>query len=262
MDRQKWFRTVRAGVLFVAALLVCASGIAEYRMKAVQTAQTAGGMTGGAAANITGGAADSITGGAADSITGDEAGGMADSKRIALTFDDGPHPYCTEQLLDGLKERDVKATFFVLGKHAELYPELVKRMSREGHLVGNHTYSHIQLNQSNREKFKEELIKTNELLKQLTGQEIQYVRPPYGTWDKKFEKELNMFPVLWTIDPLDWSSRNVAGIVKKVEDKAKENAIILMHDEYDTTVTAALQIVDELKAQGYEFVTVDELLFD
>lgn len=254
MDRQKWFRTVRAGVLFAAALLVCASGIAEYRIKAVQTAQTAGGMTGGAA--------DSMTGGAADSITGDEAGGMADSKRIALTFDDGPHPYCTEQLLDGLKERDVKATFFVLGKHAELYPELVKRMSREGHLVGNHTYSHIQLNQGNREKFKEELIKTNELLKQLTGQEIQYVRPPYGTWDKKFEKELNMFPVLWTIDPLDWSSRNVAGIVKKVEDKAKENAIILMHDEYDTTVTAALQIVDELKAQGYEFVTVDELLFD
>lgn len=187
---------------------------------------------------------------------------MTESRKIALTFDDGPHPYYTEQLLDGLKERDVKATFFVLGKHAEEYPELVKRMYREGHLVGNHTYSHIQLNKSNHEKFKQELIKTNEVIEKLTGQEVQFVRPPYGTWDKKFEKELNMFPVLWTIDPLDWSSHNVDGIVKKVEDKAEENAIILMHDEYKTTVTAALRVVDELKEEGYEFVTIEELLFD
>lgn len=188
--------------------------------------------------------------------------GMADSKKIAITFDDGPHPYYTQQLLDGLKERDVKATFFVMGKHVEQYPELIERMYEEGHLIGNHTYSHIQLNKSNGEAFKEELVKTNELIEKVTGQEVQYVRPPYGSWDKKFEKELNMFPVLWNIDPLDWCSDNVAGIVEKVTSKVKENSIILMHDEYKSTVTAALQIIDALQKEGYEFVTVDEILFD
>lgn len=219
-------RFLRTAALLAAAILLCVSGIVEYRSRAAAVSN------------------------------------MVESKKIALTFDDGPHPYYTEQLLDGLKERDVKATFFVLGKHAEQYPELVERMNEEGHLIGNHTYSHMQLSQRNREAFKEELIKTNELLEELTGQEVQYVRPPYGTWDKKFEKELNMFPVLWNIDPLDWSSKNVAGIVQKVKIKAKDNGIILMHDEYKTTVTAALQIIDELKEEGYEFVTVEELLFD
>ncbi len=127
----------------------------------------------------------------------------ADVKKIAITFDDGPHPCYTEQLLDGLKERGVVATFFVTGEHAELHPDIIEKMFEEGHLIGNHTYSHIQLTKSNREKFKEELIKTNEVLKEITGEEVQYVRPPYGSWDKSFEKELNMFPVLWTVDTLD-----------------------------------------------------------
>lgn len=197
-----------------------------------------------------------------DRLSAKAAGEMEDSRKIAITFDDGPHPYYTEQLLDGLKERGVKATFFVTGMHAEQYPELICRMSDEGHLIGNHTYSHIQLSSSNSETFKEELIQTNEVIEELTGQEVQYVRPPYGTWDKKFEKELNMFPVLWTVDPLDWCSDNVARIVQNVMSKADENDIILMHDEYKSTVTAALQIIDELMEQGYEFVTVDELLFD
>ena len=138
-----------------------------------------------------------------------------DVKKIAITFDDGPHPCYTEQLLDGLKERGVVATFFVTGEHAELHPEVIARMQEEGHLIGNHTYSHIQLTKSNRETFKEELIKTNEILKEITGEEVQYVRPPYGSWDKSFEKELNMFPVLWTVDPLDWCSKNVGCITEK-----------------------------------------------
>lgn len=217
---------IKTAALLAAAVLLCVPGMMDYRSEAV----------------------------AANSIV--------DNKKIALTFDDGPHPYYTEQLLDGLKERGAKATFFVLGEHVEQYPELVERMSEEGHLIGNHTYSHIQLTQRNSETFKEELIKTSELIENLTGQEVQYVRPPYGTWNKKFEKELNMFPVLWNIDPLDWSSRNVSSIVQKVTVKAKDNAIILMHDEYKTTVTAALQIVDELQKEGYEFVTVEELLLD
>ena len=187
-----------------------------------------------------------------------EAGG----KKIALTFDDGPHPYYTQQLLKGLKERNVKATFFITGQNVEAYPEIVKEIYAEGHLIGNHTYSHIQLTSKNEESFKQEILRTNEAIKEVTGQDTIYVRPPYGSWNKEFEKELNMFPVLWTVDPLDWCSSDASRIVRSVCSKAKENDIILMHDQYKTTVTAALKIVDELTQKGYEFVTVDELLFD
>lgn len=194
-------------------------------------------------------------------IMGRSLGGE-DTKKIALTFDDGPHPYYTEQLLDGLKERGVKATFFVTGEHAELHPEVIKRMSEEGHLIGNHTYSHMQLRAGNKEVFKEELIKTNKIITGITGEEVLYVRPPYGSWDRSFEIELNMFPVLWTVDPLDWCSTNVERITQKVVSKVGENDIILMHDYYPSTITAALEVVDELLERGYEFVTVEEILFD
>ena len=197
---------------------------------------------------------------AADSGMVNAAEGLEteDVRKIAITFDDGPHPHYTEQLLDGLKERGVVATFFVTGEHAELHPEVIERMFEEGHLIGNHTYSHIQLTKNNRDKFKDELIKTNEILKEITGEEVQYVRPPYGSWDKSFEKELNMFPVLWTVDPLDWSSRNVGRIMEKIVSKTGENDIILMHDYYETSVTAALKAIDELLEEGYTFVTVED----
>lgn len=197
-----------------------------------------------------------------DVVNQEDDSELADTKKIALTFDDGPHPYYTEQLLDGLKERGVHATFFVTGEHASLHPDIIKRMQEEGHLIGNHTYSHVQLTRGNREQFKEELIKTNEIIKEITGEEVEFVRPPYGSWDKSFEKELNMFPVLWTVDPLDWSLKNVSSITKKIMSKAGENDIILMHDYYDTSVTAALEAIDGLMEQGYTFVTVDEILFD
>lgn len=188
--------------------------------------------------------------------------GKKELQRVALTFDDGPHPFYTEQLLDGLKERGVHVTFFVTGEHAELHPDIIERMHEEGHLIGNHTYSHIQLTKSNREKFKEELVQTSKVIQEITGDEVIYVRPPYGTWDKKFEEELNMIPVLWTVDTLDWCSKSASGIVNKIIAKVDDNDIILMHDYYDTSVTAALQAIDRLLEEGYEFVTVDELLFD
>lgn len=183
-------------------------------------------------------------------------------KHIALTFDDGPHPSYTEKLLDGLKERGVKATFFVTGSHAELHPDIIKRMYDEGHLIGNHTYSHIQLTSTNRETFKEELIKTSEIVESITGEELQYVRPPYGLWDKSLEAELNMFPVLWNVDPLDWNTSNASKVARAVIRDADENDIILMHDYYSSSVEAALMIIDELTKQGYTFVTVEEILFD
>lgn len=186
----------------------------------------------------------------------------SNQKKIALTFDDGPHPYYTGQLLSGLRERDVKVTFFITGQNVENYPEIVRMMHKDGHLIGNHTYYHTQLTSRNAEDFKKELIMTNEAIKSVTGEDTIFVRPPYGSWNKEFEEELNMFPVLWTVDPLDWCSDDVSCIVRSVTTKVEENDIVLMHDQYKTTVTAALKIVDELKSQGYEFVTVDELLFD
>lgn len=185
-----------------------------------------------------------------------------DVKKVALTFDDGPNEVYTPMLLDGLQKRGAKASFFVLGEHVELYPEIIERMQKEGHLIGNHTYSHIQLSNNNREQYKAELIKTSELIQGITGKEVNYVRPPYGSWDKSFEKELNMFPVLWNIDPVDWCSTDAQCIARKVIRNTKENAIILMHDNYQSSVEAALQVVDILQKQGYHFVTVDELLFD
>ena len=193
---------------------------------------------------------------------GENAAENAEIKRIALTFDDGPHPTYTEELLDGLKERGVKATFFVMGEHAELHPDIIKRMSEEGHLIGNHTYSHIQLTSGNKETFKEELRRTNEVITEITGQEVTYVRPPYGSWDKAFEKELNMLPVLWSVDPLDWCCSDAACVARKVETAVSENDIILLHDYYASSVQAALMIVDALQEEGYDFVTVEELLLD
>ncbi len=184
------------------------------------------------------------------------------AKKIALTFDDGPHPRYTEQLLDGLKERNVVATFFVTGENAQNYPNIIRREQEEGHLIGNHTYSHIQLSSGNREAFREELVKTNEILENITGEKVSFVRPPYGSWDKSFEKELNMFPVLWNIDPMDWCSHNAECIAEKVVEKAGDGDIILMHDYYDTSVTAALEVVDVLQKRGFQFVTVEEILFD
>ena len=184
------------------------------------------------------------------------------NKKVAITFDDGPHRKYTELILDGLKERGVKATFFVTGANVKKYPEIIERMHKEGHLIGNHTYHHTQLTSVNENKFKEEIIKTNNIIREITGCDTEFIRPPYGSWKKKYESELNMFPVMWTVDTVDWNSTNVSAIVKRGTAKIKENDIILMHDCYSTSLTAAMQIIDRLQEQGYSFVTVDEILFD
>ena len=187
---------------------------------------------------------------------------FVETKKAALTFDDGPSPLYTERLLDGLKERGVVATFFVTGENAESCPDLIRREKADGHLIGNHTYSHIQLTSDNKEVFREELVKTNKILKAITGENVTYIRPPYGNWNKSLECDVIMLPVFWSLDTLDWKLKNTEQIVKKVLGEVEENDVILMHDSYATSVEAALRIVDELKAQGYEFVTAEELILE
>lgn len=181
-----------------------------------------------------------------------------EDKKIALTFDDGPGQY-TEELLDGLLERNVKATFFLIGKNIEMYPDTVKRMAEEGHTIGNHTYSHVELTCITEEKAVEEIKKTNELIEGITGNKVKYIRPPFGLWTKKLEAYVKMKPVLWDVDPRDWSVLNTNTVTCHVVNNAEDDDIVLMHDIYQTSVDAAMNIVDILMSKGYQFVTVDEL---
>lgn len=180
-------------------------------------------------------------------------------KKIAITFDDGPSEACTGRLLDGLKKRQVKASFFVLGQNVDNYPELAKRIVQEGHLIGNHTYDHVELSKTDDVKAKEELKKASDAIFKATGTYPEYMRPPYGECRRKLEDSVDMLLVRWSIDPRDWDTGNTDEIVKKVVTSVGENDIILLHDCYDSSVDAALKIIDILEKEGYEFVTVDEL---
>ena len=181
-------------------------------------------------------------------------------KKIAITFDDGPHPYYTPQLLDGLKERGVTATFFLTGEGAEQNPEIVRRMYEEGHLIGNHTWDHVQLDKISREKALQEIQKTNNRIYEVTGVYPSYIRPPFGAWQKDMELPFTMLPVFWDIDTLDWKSRSTDSILSIVRSQVHDGSILLMHDSYQSSVDAALMIADLLTEQGYDFVTADQLL--
>ena len=185
-----------------------------------------------------------------------------EAPKIALTFDDGPSAVWTPALLDGLKERGVKATFFLIGENADKNPEIVKRMAEEGHLIGNHTYHHVELTKVSENEARLELADTSAVIVRITGKEPEYMRPPFGTWQRKLEQDIQMLPVLWTIDPLDWTTENQDEIVNKVVTEAEENDIILLHDCYKSSVEAGLRIVDILQEEGFVFVTVDELLLN
>ena len=185
-----------------------------------------------------------------------------EAPKIALTFDDGPSTAWTPALLDGLKERGVKATFFLIGENADKNPEIVKRMAEEGHLIGNHTYHHVELTKVSENEARLELADTSAVIVRITGKEPEYMRPPFGAWQRKLEQEIQMLPVLWTIDPLDWTTENQDEIVNKVVTEAEENDIILLHDCYKSSIEAGLRIVDILQEEGVVFVTVDELLLN
>ena len=154
----------------------------------------------------------------------------------------------------------VKATFFVVGENIPGNEELIRQMEEDGHLIGNHTYDHADISKMSDEENCRELRKTSELVKQITGHQTAYVRPPFGNWKESMDCRISMIAVKWTIDTLDWKSKNVEEIIRKVMQQVSDHDIILMHDYYATSVEAALQIVDRLKAEGYEFVTVEDLI--
>ena len=181
-------------------------------------------------------------------------------KLIAITFDDGPNPKTTPKLLDMLKQKGVKATFFMLGSRASAYPNIVKRIYEEGHTLGSHTYSHKDLKKLSDADVTAESQKTIDAIQAACGQSPIVARPPYGSSDERVRGILNMPIVLWNIDPNDWKDRDANIVAQRIISKAKPNSIILLHDIYPTSVEAAGKVIDELRRQGYTFVTVDQLI--
>jgi len=183
-----------------------------------------------------------------------------DQKYVALTFDDGPRSSTTGQLLDGLLARGASATFFLVGQQIAGNEDLVLRMRDEEHQVGNHSWSHELLQGKSTAAVLSEVQKTDEALREILGDGSYWIRPPYGLLNKE-QKQLFTVPLVhWSVDPEDWKLRDTAKDVDAVLDQVFPGAIILMHDSVAQSVDAALQIVDQLQAQGYTFVTVEELL--
>lgn len=184
----------------------------------------------------------------------------SENRYVALTFDDGPRRSTTEKLLDGLLERGASATFFVVGEELAGNEDLVERMKNEGHQIGNHTWSHVRLTGTPNETALEELGRTDEALRDILGDGDYWIRPPYGMVEEELEGLLQVPLVKWSVDPKDWESRDTKKVVEAIRENVGHNAIILLHDIYPTSVEAALQMVDALQAEGYWFVTVEELL--
>lgn len=190
--------------------------------------------------------------------------GPRNGRQIALTFDDGPHPEWTPMLLDRLQHLSMRATFFVLGREAERYPDLVRRMIREGHTVGNHTWSHSEPEQTSVAVFRDELLRTNRLLEDLTGRNVSWVRPPKGklTVGKMSACwRAGMSIALWNVDPRDYAMSAAIEVRRKLHQHLWQSGdVILMHDVHPHAVEVVhdLQLVGE--SFGLSFVTLNDWL--
>lgn len=183
-----------------------------------------------------------------------------ENKYVALTFDDGPHETVTYEILDVLKKYDARATFFVLGVHAEDHPEVLKRVAAEGHEIGNHTWGHPYLTEISQEKIKQDVKKADEFILNITGQMPGLLRPPYGHVNETVIAAVNKPLIKWSLDTRDWESQNPDAIFEKVQTKVKDGDIIIMHDTLPTTAEALELVLPWLYEQGYQVVTVSELL--
>lgn len=181
-------------------------------------------------------------------------------KRVAFTFDDGPTKY-TPQLLDLLKERNIKITFFLQGQNISRYPETVKRAYAEGHILGNHTYDHANLYKLDTAGVVKEISGTNEELQKLGLPKASYFRPPYGNLSKQDSALVDVPVIMWSVDPRDWESKNAEKVKASILEQATDGSIILVHDTNMGSINGAVAAMDELRARGYEIVNIPELLF-
>ena len=184
-------------------------------------------------------------------------------KYIALTFDDGPHHSLTPEILSILKQEGAKGTFFVVGNRAETYPDLVTRISAEGHDVGNHTWNHISLSKNTNEVDLKSLRKTNDLITGITGKRCNLVRPPYGATSNRVKallQENGWHQVLWDSDSRDWQNKNPDVILYRVMKSIEPGGIILFHDIHPGAAKMLPTLIRALKSEGYRLVTISELI--
>lgn len=181
-------------------------------------------------------------------------------KSIAISFDDGPGATTTPQLLQILKEKNVHATFFVLGENTAQHPEIVKQTAEAGHEIGNHTYDHQDLATLSAQSITEEVTKTDTEIKKATGKTSAFVRTPYGSITSVGASVIQRPIIEWSVDSEDWKTRNPDLILQKIQATVYDGAIILFHDIYPETIRAVPQVIDYLQEQGYRITTVGDLL--
>lgn len=190
--------------------------------------------------------------------------GLSSQPYIAMTYDDGPHPTNTPRLLDMLRQRNIKATFYVIGKNVDMYPQLTRRIVAEGHEIGNHTYTHRNLKTLSDAQVVTEMSKTRASIVRATGVQPRTMRPPYGAlYQRQREMIMNEFgypTIMWAVDPRDWQRPGVSVVRERILNDTSNGAIVLAHDLHAPTVDAMPSTLDGLLAKGYRFVTVSQLL--
>lgn len=185
-------------------------------------------------------------------------------KFIAMTFDDGPHPANTPRLLDMLRARNIKATFYVIGRNVDLYPAVVRRTVAEGHEIGNHSYTHRLLSKLGDAELRQEMARTRDAISRAAGVQPRTMRPPYGGLLQRQRElvhaEFGNPTILWSVDPLDWKRPGPSVVASRIIAGTTPGGIVLAHDLHSQTVDAMPAALDGLLRQGYRFVTVSQLL--
>jgi peptidoglycan/xylan/chitin deacetylase (PgdA/CDA1 family) len=183
---------------------------------------------------------------------------------VAMTFDDGPHPQNTPRLLDILRARNIKATFFVIGRSVDLYPQIVRRTVAEGHEIGNHTHTHRLLSKLGDTEVRGELTRCRDAVARAAGVQMRTMRPPYGGLLQRQREfvhaEFGYPTILWSVDPLDWKRPGPSVVTSRILSGTTSGAIILSHDLHAPTVDAMPATMDGLLRRGFKFVTVSQLL--
>lgn len=179
---------------------------------------------------------------------------------VALTFDDGPHPTLTPRLLALLAEEGVPATFFLVGNRAQEWPDVVRAISAGGHEIGNHSWSHPNLTQLGNEEVTQQLARTDAAIFAITGAAPDIVRLPYDASSARVLSLIDRPVIWWDIDTLDWKATSVGEVVDSAVGRARSGSIVLMHDIHANTVSAVRGIIAGLRARGFEFVTVSQLM--
>jgi peptidoglycan/xylan/chitin deacetylase (PgdA/CDA1 family) len=187
-----------------------------------------------------------------------------DGPYIAMTFDDGPSATLTPKLLDLLAAHHIKATFFVIGENVAEHPEIVARAAREGHEIGNHSWSHPNFSKMSDEGVRRQLQQTDDAIKGATGRRPTLMRPPYGSITAREKRwihdEFGYQIILWEVDPYDWKRPGPAVVRNRILKETRPGSIVLSHDIHPGTIEAMPSTFDELEAKGFKFVTVSELI--